>query len=667
MDTISQIKLLRSTINHHNIQYYVYDDPVISDSEYDKLMQDLLHLEKENPALITSDSPTQRVGGPPLTAFNTITHKIPMLSLANAMNIEELKEFDKQVKKGLGIENDVEYVAETKLDGLAVELVYEKGIFIHGSTRGDGTRGEDITQNLKTIRGIPLIINENYPTLLEIRGEVYITHSDFKKMNAERLDNNENPFANSRNCAAGSLRQLDPSVTSNRPLRIFCYAPGAIEGMTVQSQKEFLNFLPKWGFPINPYTQIGNGIDFLIEYYQKGEKLRDTLGYDIDGVVFKVNSFQQQDELGVRSRSPRWAIAGKLKPQQVTTKILDIEPSVGRTGAITPVAKLAPIFVGGVIVSNATLHNQDEINRKGIRIGDIVLIQRAGDVIPEVVKVITDKRASNTKPYILPNKCPICNHAVLCFEDEAIARCQNNECPAQIKGQIEHFVSRNCMNIDGFGTKLVDQLIETGIIKNIADIFKLQIEELVTLERFAEKSAQNIINSIESSKSTTMARFLHSLGIRNVGVHSAKVLEKSFGGDLFLLMNASEDSLRKIHEVGDILAESIHDYFNKQKNIEMIQRCLDAGIIFKKVQKNKGSKYSGKIFVFTGTLEKITRTEAHEMVENLGARVSNSVSNKTNFLIAGPRAGTKLKKSIELGITILSEDDFLQMINENVG
>ena len=667
MDAASQIKFLRTKINHHNIQYYVHDDPIISDSEYDGLMQDLLRLEKENPELVTPDSPSQRVGAKPLSEFKSITHKLPMLSLTNAMNIEELKEFDKQIKKGLGQENDVEYIAEPKLDGLAVELVYENGALAHGSTRGDGTTGEDITQNLKTIRAIPLTLNDDSPKLLEIRGEVYIGHSDFKKMNAKRLENNESQFANPRNCAAGSLRQLDPLITSQRPLRIFCYAPGLIEGMQFESQKEFLDVLPKWGFPVNPHVKVGSGIEFLIDYYEKAEKLREELEYDIDGVVFKVNSYQHQDELGVRSRSPRWAIAGKLKTQQVTTQILNIEPNVGRTGAITPVAKLEPISVGGVLVSNATLHNQDEINRKDVRIGDTVLIQRAGDVIPEVVKIILSKRPKNTTPYILPATCPICKQAIHKPEGEAVARCKNKNCPAQIKGQIEHFVSKNCMDIDGFGTKLVEQLVNNEIITSIADIFNLKIEVLSNLDRMAEKSAQNILDSIEKSKSTTMARFIHALGIRNVGEHSAKVLEKSFEGNLSLIMIADIESLMEIHEIGDIMAESIHAYFNTQSNIDMIQTCVQAGITFKKVAKIQPSEYSGKIFVFTGSLEKFTRKDAQNLVEKVGGRVSNSVSSKTNFIIAGPGAGSKLNKAISLGIQVLSEEDFLTMMNENNG
>ena len=666
MDTLRQIQLLHAEINQHNINYYVYDDPVISDSEYDRLMRELEQMEKEHPDFITPDSPTQRIGASPLTKFQTITHRIPMLSLANAMNEDELIDFDTQVKKGLGLETDIEYAAEPKLDGLAVELVYEKGEFTHGSTRGDGTTGENITQNLKTIRAIPLTLQDNVPIpdILEIRGEVYITHFDFNKLNEERLKNEEQPFANPRNCAAGSLRQLDSHITAGRPLRIFCYAPGIIEGVTFSSQQELLKTLPKWGFPVNPKVETGSGIDFLIGYYQKAEAMRNNLEYDIDGVVFKVNSFSHQDELGVRSRSPRWAIAGKLKSQQVTTKIINIEPSVGRTGAVTPVAKLEPISVGGVVVSNATLHNQDEIDRKDVRIGDTVLIQRAGDVIPEVVKVILKKRKKESKPYILPENCPVCDHKVHRLKDEVVTRCINMECSAQVKGRIEHFVSKNCMDIDGFGIKLVDQLVDTKFISSVADIYSLTLDQLSDLERMAEKSAQNIMDAIDSSKSTTMARFIHGLGIRNVGDHASKVLEKSFSGNLDKLMQAEIDELTTIHEVGEIMAESIVDFFADRSNQRVVQACMDSGIKFAEVEKIQQSEFSGKTFVFTGSLEKFTRSDAQSMVEKLGARASGSVSNNTDYLVAGPGAGSKLKKAEELNVTIYSEDEFLNLIEK---
>ncbi len=666
MDILRQIQLLRSEINQHNIHYYVQDNPVVSDSEYDELMRKLEKLENENPTLIAPDSPTQRIGASPLSEFQSLDHRLPMLSLANAMNKDELKEFDTQVKKGLGLEADIEYAAEPKLDGLAVELVYENGMFTHGSTRGDGTTGENITQNLKTIRAIPLSLTENVPIprILEVRGEVFITHTDFKKMNDKRLEEGEQAFANPRNCAAGSLRQLDSSITANRPLRIYCYAPGIIEGVTFQSQKELLEMLPKWGLPVNPKIEFGKGVDFLMGYYEKAEKFRNELEYDIDGVVFKVNSFSHQDELGVRSRSPRWAIAGKLKSQQVTTTILSIEASLGRTGAVTPVAKLEPVSVGGVVVSNATLHNQDEIDRKDVRIGDIVLIQRAGDVIPEVVKVILEKRPENTTPYVIPASCPVCSHEVFRPEGESVARCQNMECPAQVKGRIDHFVSKGCMDIDGFGTKLVDQLVEKNLVKNVADIYSLSLNQLSKLERMAEKSAQNIMDAITASKKSSMARFIHALGIRNAGVHAAKVLEKSFGGNLENLMNADIEALTAIHEIGGIMAESIINFFQDDTNQKVITACLQAGIQFDEVEPIQESEFTGKTFVFTGSLEKFSRKDAQSMVEKLGARASGSVSSKTDYLVAGPGAGSKLKKAEELNISIYSEDEFLELIGK---
>ena len=666
MDILRQIQLLREEINQHNTHYYVQDSPVVSDAEYDQLMRKLEKLEMENPKLITPDSPTQRIGAAPLSEFQSLAHRLPMLSLANAMNEDELIEFDNQVKKGLGVDSEIEYAAEPKLDGLAVELVFDDGIFIHGSTRGDGTIGEDITQNLKTIRAIPLSLLKNapIPKILEVRGEVFITHSDFKKLNEQRLEKGEQAFANPRNCAAGSLRQLDSSITAQRPLRIYCYAPGLIEGATYSSQKELLETFPKWGLPVNPKIEFGKGVDFLLGYYGKAEKFRNELEYDIDGVVFKVNSFAHQDELGVRSRSPRWAIAGKLKSQQVTTKILNIEVSLGRTGAVTPVAKLEPVSVGGVVVSNATLHNQDEIDRKDVRIGDTVLIQRAGDVIPEVVKVILEKRQKGSLPFTLPNNCPVCSHEVFRPEGEVVARCQNMECSAQVKGRIDHFVSKGCMDIDGFGTKLVDQLVEKKLMKNVADIYSLSLDQLSELERMAEKSAQNIMDAITASKKSSMARFIHALGIRNVGEHAAKVLEKSFSGNLENLMDAEIEALTAIHEIGGIMAESIVNFFQDDTNKKVIKACLKAGIQFEAVEQIQESEFTGKTFVFTGSLEKFSRKDAQSMVEKLGARASGSVSSKTDYLVAGPGAGSKLMKAEELNISIYSEDEFLELIGK---
>ena len=659
------INNLCNQLNYHNIRYYVHNDPSISDNEYDKLLRELQNLESNHPHLVKADSPTQRVGATPLSEFGSITHRLPMLSLSNAMDADEIQQFHEQTQKGLGIQK-IEYVAEPKLDGLAVELVYEEGIFINGSTRGNGEVGEDITHNLKTIKAIPLKLQDGYkiPSLLEVRGEVFISHKDFKSMNEKRLENGEQPFANPRNSAAGSLRQLDPTITATRPLRIFCYAPGIIEGVKFKSQKEFLGTLPKWGFPVNPIIETGYGAPFLKKYYVNTESIRNELDYDIDGVVFKVNSFSHQDELGMRSRSPRWAIAGKLKAQQVTTTILDIEASVGRTGAVTPVAKLHPVNVGGVIISNATLHNQDEIDRKDIRIGDRVLIQRAGDVIPEVVKVILEKRPKGTHSYKLPKYCPVCNHNVRRPEDEAVARCQNMACPAQIKGRIQHFISKNCMDIDGFGEKLVDQLVEKGHIMSVADIFKITHDQLASLERMGNKSATNVITAIDAAKSTTFARFIHALGIRNVGEHSGKVLQQSFSGNVEKLTSATVTDLTRIHEIGEIMAQSIVDFFTDPTNLHLIQSCLDSGVSFEMVEEIKASGITGKIFVFTGSLLKFTRKEAQGMVEKLGARASGSVSKKTDFVVAGPGAGSKLDSANLLNIEVLTEEEFLKMMKE---
>ncbi len=659
-----RISQLRSEINQHNIYYYVHDDPVISDYEYDLLLRELEELERLHPDLITPDSPTQRVGSQPVTAFGTVRHRLPMLSLANAMNLDELIRFDDQTVRSLDVSTPVEYSGEPKLDGLAVELVYEDGQLVRGSTRGDGITGEDITGNLKTIRAVPLVLKDDIPIpdLLEIRGEVFIGREDFRRLNNIRLDQGEAAFANPRNAAAGSLRQLDPRVTAERPLRIFCYAPGMLEGVSFESQQQFLETLPKWGLPVNPLFQIGTGADFLTAYYTHLSEIRDGLPYEIDGAVIKVNQFELQKRLGVRSRNPRWAIAGKFKAQQVTTKILDITPRVGRTGAVTPVARLAPVSVGGVMVSNATLHNQDEIQRKDIRIGDTALIQRAGDVIPEVVKIIPDKRPDGTQPYFLPDHCPVCRHSVSRSEGEAVARCQNLSCPAQIKGRIEHFVSKGALDIDGFGTKLADQLVDKGYLRSVADIFKLDQELLAGLDRMGEKSAANVLAAIEKSKNTTMGRFIYSLGIRNVGEHASKLLEREFSS-LEELMAADSEQLVGIHEIGEIMAGSLVDFFRDQTNVEIIRECLASGIRFTRPESPESRSLAGKVFVFTGKLERFSRLEARELVEQQGGRASGSISSKTDFLVAGPGAGSKKTKAENLGVTVLSEEEFLKLVN----
>ncbi|MCS5625546.1 MAG: NAD-dependent DNA ligase LigA [Candidatus Marinimicrobia bacterium] len=663
--TDNKIQALRDQLNDHNYRYYVLDDPLISDSEYDQLFRELQKLETDNPNLITEDSPTRRVGAEPLSSFGSWTHRMPMLSLANAMNEDELAAFDTRVKKGLDTEKDLEYMAEPKLDGLAVELVYENGFFVNGSTRGDGITGEDITQNLKTITAIPLSLRKNgqkTPPLLEVRGEVFITKDGFKKLNRNQAKEELPPFANPRNAAAGSLRQLDSKITATRHLSIYCYEAGRIDGISFDTHEDFLSTLKEWGFPVNPEIQKVNNAETMVAFHRNLEAKRDSLPYGIDGTVFKVNAINQRNALGIRSRSPRWAIAGKFKAQQATTLVQNIIPSVGRTGAVTPVARLEPVNVGGVVVTNATLHNQDEIDRKDVRIGDTVLIQRAGDVIPEVVKVIPAKRPPETKTYQLPTACPSCGQEVFRLEGEVVARCQNFSCPAQVKGRTEHFVSKGALDIDGFGEKLVDQLVDKKLIMTVDDIFKLNFDDLVNLDRMAEKSALNILAAIQDSKQTTFARFVYALGIRNVGAHLSKVLEKAFVGDIEKFMNAAAEELEAIDEVGPIVAETITTFLSNCTNTNVIESCLSLGIRLKKVEEPKSLLLQGKTFVFTGALTQFSRNEAKEMTEAHGGKVSGSVSKNTDFVVAGPGAGSKLKKATELDITVLSEAEFLDML-----
>ena len=662
MNIKDRINNLTTTLNKHNTNYYVYDKPTISDFEYDILLRELEELENQNPQYSSPDSPTKRVGGKPIKEFGTIKHRLPMLSLANAMNESELKDFNKQISKI--ISDNIDYVAELKLDGLAVELVYENGKFIYGSTRGDGLIGEDITNNLKTIKGIPLsLIGKKIPKLLEVRGEVFINHNDFKKLNENRKKEGLPIFANPRNCAAGSLRQLDPKITAKRPLRIFCYAPGKIDGMKFNSQIDFLKILPKWGFPVNPYIQLGTGINFIIKYYKSAELLRNKIDYDIDGVVFKVNSYSLQNKIGVRSKSPRWAIAGKFKAEQGITKILDIQISVGRTGALTPVAKLKPVKVGGVIISNATLHNQDEINKKDIRINDYVLIQRAGDVIPEILKVIKDKRYKDSIKFKIPNECPICKTKAIKNNNEAVLRCINENCKAIIKGKIEHYVSKNCLDINGLGTKIIDLLIDNNLLNSIADIYRLEINDLINLERMGQKSAENIINSINKSKKTTLAKFINGLGIRNVGLNASKLLANKFNHDIQKLINSTYEELININEIGEIMANSIIEYFNNSKNIYVINQCLSSNLKFDTFKNNKNTIITNKSFVFTGTLKKYSRSQAIKIIESLGASSSSSINKKTDYLVSGDKSGSKLNKAKSLNIKILNENEFLELIN----
>ena len=658
MDAQKTILSLIKEIEQHNIDYYVHDNPKISDSEYDVLLRELEKLEKLYPDLISEYSPTKRVGSKPTSKFESINHSIPMLSLANAMDHQELIDFDLRVKKILNTNQDIEYAMEPKLDGLAVEVVYENGYFKHGSTRGDGITGEDVSSNLKTIKAIPLKLLDsdmNITGIIEFRGEVFINHTDFKILNKKRIAEDKPIFANPRNCAAGSLRQLDPQVTSSRPLRINFYSIGLKENLAVNTQTELTRCMPTLGLPVNNLIKIGKGINQVIKYYDYLESIRNDLDYDIDGVVIKVNSFDDQSALGERSRSPRWAIAGKLKSQQETTKIIDIIESIGRTGAITPVAKLDPVSVGGVIVSNATLHNQDEIDRKDVRIGDTVLIQRAGDVIPEVIKVVAENRQSGSRRYYLPKSCPSCNALLTRVEGDAVLRCTNSDrCSAQLKGRMKHFVSKNCMDIDGVGEKLIDSLVENKLVQNYSDLFKLSYSDLENLERMADKSINNILDSINDSKFVRFSRFLNGLGIRNIGTHACNLLEKQFDSDINKLTSATEGDLNNIHEIGEIMASSIVGYFSNQSNLDDIKQCMKLGVTFKK--KQVSNEFKDFSFVITGSFENLSRTDIKKKLEGFGARVSSSVSKNTSYLILGSNPGSKLQKASDLDVPIIGEE-----------
>lgn len=662
----AKIDRLSRELREHNYRYYILDDPLISDAEYDRLMRELLELEAQFPALIRPDSPTMRVGSAPQTEFGTLEHRTPMLSLANAMNVGELVDFDQRVRKILAVDS-VEYVAEPKLDGLGVELIYEDGVFIAGATRGDGFTGENITANLKTIQGLPLRLRASekpIPKLLEVRGEVFLRHADFQKLNANRESQNESLFANPRNAAAGSLRQLDSRITAQRPLQINLYASGVIENYALRSHWEFIQTLPRWGFPVNDQIRICHGIREAIQYYREMELDRETLPYDIDGIVVKVNDLAAQEELGIRSRSPRWAIAGKFKARQETTIIESIEASVGRTGAITPVANLKPVQLGGVVVARATLHNQDEVDRKDVRVGDTVLIQRAGDVIPEVVKVILEKRPAGTETYRIPVVCPVCGGDVIRLEDEAKHYCQNISCSAQVVGRIEHFASKNAMDIDGMGPKLIEQLVAKNLIRTVADLYFLSKDALAGLERMADKSAENILTAIDASRTRELWRFINALGIRNVGEHASKLLANHFHS-FEALAQASTEALLEIHEIGPIAASAITAFFREPHNHELLEK-LTAGRVRPEAPPQSivtDDRFVGKTFVFTGKLEQFSRESAQTMVESRGGKTAGSVSQKTDYVVAGPGAGSKLVNATALGVQVLSEDAFLAMLD----
>jgi len=658
-----QATQLRDKLNQHNYYYYVLDNPRIPDSEYDHLMRELLALEAEYPQLITPDSPTQRVGAAPLSAFAEVIHTIPMLSLGNAFENEEVYDFDKRLRERLGVKT-IEYVAEPKLDGLAVSLRYENGILVKGATRGDGNRGEDVTLNAKTIKAIPLRLQgDDYPPILEVRGEVFMPKADFEKYNQRQIAKGGKTLANPRNAAAGSLRQLKSRVTASRPLKFFGYGIGVVEGVELGSRhSEILHRLQKWGFPICIHTQTVNGIQGCLDYYQNTLAQRDTLPFDIDGVVYKVNRIEQQESLGFVSRAPRWAIAHKFPAQEALTKILDIDVQVGRTGALTPIARLAPVNVGGVTVTNATLHNQDEISRKDVRVGDTVIVRRAGDVIPEVVRVVPEKRPENTQAFVLPNKCPDCGSDVT--RGEAAVRCTGGLfCPAQRKRALQHFASRRAMDIDGLGEKLVGQLIDSGLVENVADIYSLSHEQWAGLERMGKKSAEKMIKSLEKSKSTTLTNFLYALGIREVGESTAGILAQHFGM-LDNLMSATKADLQKIPDIGPVAAQHIVAFFQQSHNREVIQRLQAMGVHWAtQAETQMARTLAGQTFVLTGTLSTMTRTQAKNSLQNLGAKVSGSVSKKTHCVVAGEKAGSKLKQAQDLGVKIIDEAGFIALLD----
>ncbi len=660
-----QINQLRSTIREHNYAYYVLDDPRIPDSEYDRLFKELQKLEALYPELITADSPTQRVGATPLESFTEVEHLAPMLSLANAFTAEEVNEFDQRVRERLQI-NTVEYVAEPKLDGLAISLHYERGLLVRAATRGDGIRGEEVTQNIRTIKNIPLKLREtDYPPLLEVRGEVVIFKSHFAKLNQQQAAKGEKIFANPRNASAGSLRQLDPRITAKRPLTFLCYGVGKSDESLPQSHYEILQQLQRWGLPINQ-IQIVKGTSGCLAYYQQILAKRESLPFDIDGVVYKVNSIEQQELLGSISRSPRWAIAHKLPAEEAITTIIAIEVQVGRTGALTPVARLAPVNVGGVTVTNATLHNQDEIHRKDIRVGDTVVVRRAGDVIPEVVKVILEQRPNETTRFYLPQHCPICGAEVMRLETESIARCSGGLfCPAQRKQALRHFASRQALDIEGLGEKLIEQLVDKKLVNHLADIYTLAHDQWASLERMGSKSADNLLQALERSKATTLSRFLYALGIREVGETTARTLAQHFG-NLESLMQATEKELQQIPDVGPVVAKQIVTFFQQSHNIEVVEKLKKVGIHWPKLTLSQITQpFAGKTFVLTGTLAQFTREAATAQLVERGAKVSQSVSKKTDYVVVGEQPGSKLEKAQKLGITILSESEFVQLLEQS--
>jgi DNA ligase (NAD+) len=644
--------------------YYVLDQPLVPDAEYDRLYRELLDLEAQHPDWVTPDSLSQRVGGAPLKEFMEVKHSVPMLSLNNAFEESELIGFDRRCREGLGLEH-VEYACELKFDGLAISLRYENGVLVQAATRGDGASGEDVTSNIRTIRAIPLRLQgPNLPNVIEVRGEVFMHRADFEAMNKTAAKSGEKEFANPRNAAAGSLRQLDSKVTAKRPLSFFAYGLGALEPSQwlPSTHSELLNQYEVLGLPVCRERTVVSSLDGLMKFYAGIAAKREQLPYEIDGVVYKVNSFAEQQQLGYVSRAPRFAIAHKYPAQEEITTVLGIDVQVGRTGAITPVARLAPVLVGGVTVTNATLHNEDEVRRKDVRIGDTVVVRRAGDVIPEIVSVVLDRRPSNTQVFVMPTHCPVCESHIERLSDEAVARCSGGLfCAAQRKQALLHFAQRRAMDIEGLGDKIVDQMVDLNLVRTPADLYRLGFAALVNMERMGEKSADNLLQSISQSKKTTLARFIFGLGIRHVGESTAKDLAKHFGG-IHALMDAPMDELLMVNDVGPVVADSIVSFMSEPHNREVIEQLLVSGIEFQNEERITTVDLSGKTFVLTGTLPTLSRDQAKELLEAAGAKVAGSVSQKTSFVVAGSEAGSKLDKATELGIPILDEVALLKLL-----
>jgi DNA ligase (NAD+) len=656
---------LRAEIEHHNYRYHVLDDPEIPDAEYDRMMAQLRALEQQHPDLIVPDSPTQRVGGAPVSGFAEVRHRMPMLSLDNAFAREDVVAFDRRVRERLESDREISYSCEPKLDGLAVSLTYRKGSLEIAATRGDGAVGEDVTHNIRTIQSVPLRLSgKSWPQVLEVRGEVFMSLAGFHEMNRRAAEKGEKVFVNPRNAAAGSLRQLDPRLAASRPLEIFFYGAGIVEGRKLPDRhSKILDLLRGWGLRTSPEARVVAGVDGLLEYYEEIGRRRTELSYQIDGVVYKVDLIEQQRRLGFVARAPRWAIAHKFPAEEEMTRVRAIEWQVGRTGALTPVARLEPVFVGGATVSNATLHNIDELQRKDVRVGDMVILRRAGDVIPEVVRVIVEKRPPRTSPVRLPDKCPVCGSDVEREEGEAVARCTGSlVCPAQLKESLRHFASRRALDIEGLGSKLVDQLVDAGLVKDAADLYRLKAGQLAELERMGEKSAVNLMESLEHSKQTTLARFLFALGIRDVGEATAEALARHFRS-LDALRRSSIEQVEEVRDIGPITAAHVHAFLIESRNSRVINSLIRLGVHWPEIREvaPRNNVFDGKTFVLTGKLSTLTREDAGDLVRGLGGKMAGSVSRNTDYVVAGEDAGSKLRKAAELGVRILDEDEFLKM------